>query len=288
LLDEDGIIVAPNCYDRFTARIAEDVGFRCINIGGYVVGAATTLTEPLLTLTDMVDVCTQIQSAVDIPVFADAGAGYGEAIQVWNATRQLEASGICGIHIEDQVYPKRAHYHRDYREHVISMEHMMEKLQAALEARRNPEFNICVRTDAFRTDGYDEGVRRANAYAAAGADSIMIFPNTYDEAARAPGDISVPVITSISHGNRVGRPVLTVAELQDMGYKMTTYSTAVLVSAYEAVHRTLSTLRATGDAGISGERAIAARKAIEDLIGLPHLYAMEERTTERATARSAS
>ncbi|HYM68635.1 MAG TPA: isocitrate lyase/PEP mutase family protein [bacterium] len=281
LLRREDIIVAPICYDPFTARLAEQAGFECIAVGGYAMGAHTCLTEPLLSLDNVADIARRIQSAVGVPVFMDAGAGYGEAINVWHTVRQLEATGIAGLHIEDQVYPKRAHYHRDYREHVIDVEHMKERIQAALEARRNPDFVICARTDAMRTDGFAEGIRRANAYVEAGADMIMCFPNTPEEVRRAPREIPVPVQYVNSHGNRVGRPVLSIAELQAAGYKMVDYATASVLTVYEAVGAMFRRLRQTGDAGMSADQAIAARKGIEDLIGLPTLYAIEERTTER-------
>jgi 2-methylisocitrate lyase-like PEP mutase family enzyme len=85
-----------------------------------------------------------------------------------------------------------------------------------------------------------------------------------------------------SHGNRVGRPVLTVPEMEAAGYKMVSYATAVVLTVYEAVGAMLRRLRETGDAGLPAEQMIAARKGVEDLIGLPALYAIEERTTERA------
>ncbi len=281
LLRQNGIIVAPVCYDPFTARLAEQEGFECVAVGGYAMGAHTCLSEPLLSLDDLTSIARRMQGTVDVPVFMDAGAGYGEAINVWHTVRQLEATGIAGLHIEDQVYPKRAHYHRDYKEHVIDVSHMNERIQAALEARRNPEFVICARTDAMKTDGFAEGIRRANAYAEAGADMIMCFPNTLEEVLRAPREIPVPVQYVNSHGNRVGRPVLPVAELEAAGYKMVDYATASILAVYEAVRAMFQRLRHAGDAGLPQDQMIAARKAVEDLIGLPKLYAIEERTTER-------
>jgi len=281
LMRRENMIVAPICYDAFTARLAENAGFECVAVGGYAMGAHTCLTEPLLSIDDLTSIGRRIVRAVQVPVFMDAGAGYGEAINVWHTIREMEATGIAGLHIEDQVYPKRAHYHRDYVEHVIDLDHMMERLHAALDARRNPEFVICARTDAMRTDGFAEGVRRANAYLEAGADMIQCFPNTIEEVRLAPREIHGPVQYVNSHGNRVGRPVLTVAELQSAGYKMVAYATLPLLSIYEAAGAVLKRLRETGDAGLPADRMVAARKGVEDLIGLPTLYAIEERTTER-------
>jgi len=277
-----GTIVAPACYDAFTARLAERAGFECVAIGGYALGAHTCLTEPLLTLTDVVQAAGRIQHAIDLPVIVDVGAGYGEAINVWHTVRQLEATGVAGLHIEDQLFPKQAHYHRDYREHVIDTAHMIEKIRAAVEARRDPEFVICARTDAMKTDGFAEGVRRAHAYAEAGADLVMIFPNTLEETRRAPQEIDTPLIYVSSHGNRVGRPILPPAELAQMGYKMVMYATATVLAVYEAVTAMLERLRQSGDPDLDHERMILARKGIEDLIGLPKLYEIEERTIGRS------
>lgn len=281
LLAREGAIVRPACYDPLTARIAESVGFECLGIGGFALGAHTCTTEPLLSLGEIVHHAARIQGAVAIPAMVDVGAGFGEAINVWRTVREMERVGVAGIQMEDQVFPKRAHYHRDYRERVIDQDHMVEKIRAAVEARENPDFIILSRTDAMRTDGYDEGVKRANAYVGAGADMVMIFPNNDDEMRRAPKDIRAPLVYVVSHGNRVGRPVPSFATLEELGYKVVSYAILSVLVAYDAVKQAFAKVRAQGDPGLDAKCAIRLRQEVEDLIGLPKLYEIEERTTEK-------
>jgi 2-methylisocitrate lyase-like PEP mutase family enzyme len=112
----------------------------------------------------------------------------------------------------------------------------------------------------------------------------MLFPNTLEEVRLAPREIEAPLIYVNSNGNRVGRPVLPVAELANLGYAMVMYATATVLVVYEAVQALFARLRECGEDGLDPEVMIRARSGIEDLIGLPLLYAIEERTTERASS----
>src|SRR5439155_11964430 len=174
-----------------------------------------------------------------------------------------------------------APYHPDYREHTIPAEEMAEKIRFACQARQDPDFVIIARTDSMRTDGYDEGVRRARLYAEAGADLVMLFPNTVEEARRAPRDCGVPLNYVNSPGNRVGRPVFATQQLEAMGYKIVTDATSVIITTYQAVSAMLKRLKETGQTGLDADEAIAGRKAIEDTIGLEEYYKIEEQTVER-------
>jgi 2-methylisocitrate lyase-like PEP mutase family enzyme len=282
LLKADGLIARPAVCDPLMARAAQSAGFKCLGVGGFVMGAHTTLTEPQMTMTELIEESRRIQAAVTVPVMLDVGAGFGEAIQVWRTVQEAERAGLAGIQMEDQVYPKRAHYHRDYVEHTIELEHMVEKIGAAIEARSDKNFVLLARTDSMRTGGFAEGVKRANAYVRAGADLIMMFPNTLEETRRAPKEIDAPLVYVVSHGNRVGRPVPSTHELEDMGYKIASYAILSILVTYRAFSETFRRLHDTGDAGVSLEEMREVRKEIEDLIGLPKLYEIEERTTEKS------
>ena len=280
-LGEPGLIVAPICFDPLTARIAAQLGFECVALGGYALGSHLAASEPLLTMTEVVETARRIAASVDVPLKVDAGTGYGDPLHVTRTVREFERAGVAAIHIEDQVFPKRAHYHRDYIEHTIPAEEMAEKIRYACAARRDPDFVIIARTDSMRTHGYEEGVRRANLYAEAGADAVMLFPNTAEEARRAPRDCKAPLNYVISWGNRVGRPVFTTQELEEMGYKIASDAISVIIATYRAVHEALRNLKETGSTALGTEEAIWARKAIEDTIGLEEHYRIEEETVER-------
>ena len=282
LMARPGLITAPVCFDPLSARLVEETGFECAALGGYALGSHLAASEPLLTMTEVVDAARRIAGAVSIPLIVDAGTGYGDPLHVMRTVREFERAGVAAIHIEDQVFPKRAHYHRDYREHTIPADEMVTKIRYAVRARQDPEFVIVARTDTMRTDGYAEGVRRAQLYVEAGADMVMLFPNTREEAERAPRDCGVPLMYVNSAGNRVGRPVFNTAELDAMGYKCVGDAISFIIAAYQGVRTALEQLKATGYTGLDPERAIATRKAIETTIGLDQAYEVEEQTVERA------
>ena len=141
-------IVAPGAYDPMSARLVQSLGFDTVYVGGYMSGAHLAVTEPLMTLTEQVEVAERVAKSVPLPVICDAGAGYGDPVHTMHTVRTFERAGICGIHIEDQVFPKRASYHAGL-EHVIPMDEFLEKMRYALEARSDPNFLIIGRTDSF-------------------------------------------------------------------------------------------------------------------------------------------
>ena len=280
LLAGPRFIPALGIWDPFTARVAEALGIECVHIGGYQLGAHYVTSEPLLTLTELAWTTRYVTSAVNIPVIVDAGAGFGEPLHVMRCVRELEKAGAAGLHIEDQIYPKRAHYHKGI-EHVVPREEMVAKIKVALAARTDPDFLIMARTDAMHTDGFAEGVERANLYLEAGAEMVMIFPDAEEEARRAPREIKGPLAYTNSEGNRLRRPLFTWQEYQDLGYKLATYPTALLCPVTQELKRVITNFRTRGESGLDNEKMILWRKEVEDLIGLEEYYRIEEETVER-------
>lgn len=278
------LLLMPSCPDPFAARIAEEAGFEAVALGGYAMGAGTTITEPLLTMSEVVELARRITQAVDVPLIVDGGAGFGDPMHSTRTVRELEHVGVAAVHIEDQVFPKRAHYHREYREHLIPADEMATKIAYAVKARRDPSFVVIARTDAMQTDGYAEGVRRANLFTEAGADMVMIFPKTLEEAANAPRDCKAPLIYVNSTGNRTGRPILTTQQLAGFGYAACMDAISVVIAQYMAVQEVMQRFRQSGLAGIDDAAAREARLDIERLIGLETYYRIEEETVERTRA----
>jgi len=279
LLGRGTLVPCPVVYNPLSARIAKEVGFEMVGVGGYALGANLLTPEPLLTLTECVDHAGRIVATTGMPVVVDAGAGFGSPVHVQRTVREFEFVGVAGIHIEDQVYPKRVHYHRGI-EHIVPEVEMLERIEAAIAARGDDDFVIVARTDAMATDGYDEAIRRANRYAEAGADLIYCWPNSVDEARTAPGDISAPTIYGVSEGNRLDRPRPSLTELSDWGYALVRNPHLVTLAAFGAVHDALTHWHDTGEAVADGEEMIRRRKRIEDLLDLDAAYALEARTVE--------
>jgi methylisocitrate lyase len=282
MLENSGIIHAPIAYDPLTARIAEQVGFRCLDLGGYALGASSCVPEPLLSLEEVLIATRRITAAVSIPLMVDGGAGYGDPLHVIRTVRELERAGAAAVHIEDQVYPKRVHYHKGL-EHVIPAEDMCEKIRYAVRARQDPDFVIAARTDAMISDSFAEGIRRANMYKDAGADMVMLFPNTIEEARRAPVEAHAPLIFVNSEGNRFGRPIFSITELEGMGYKMANDAISAIMVAFKSVKDLFSRLRETGRTSLDQSLFVKVRKELEDTIGLEEFYSIEEATVEKKT-----
>jgi len=279
MLASPGIIHAPIAHDPLTAKIAERVGFRCLDLGGYALGASSCVPEPLLSLEEVMIATRRITAAVNIPLMVDGGAGFGDPTYVIRMITEMERSGAAAVHIEDQVYPKRVHYHKGI-EHVVSAEEMCEKIQYAARARRDPDFVIAARTDAMRTHDYAEGIRRAQLYVEAGADMVMVFPNTAEEALQAPSEVNAPLIYVNSEGNRLGRPILGLQELEAAGYKMVNDAISAITIIYSSVYELFSRMKETGRTGLDPAATIKARKDIEDTMGLDEYYRIEAETVE--------
>jgi methylisocitrate lyase len=280
LLQSERVVVAPVCCDPLTARLVESLGFKAAYLGGFALGAVTSLTEPLTNMSEMAEHAQRIARRIHIPLIIDGNAGFGEPIHTIRAIHEFEWGGVAGTHIEDQYYPKRAHYHKGI-EHIISTEEMAMKIRAAVRARQDKDFVIIARTDAMRTHGFDEGVKRGNAYIDAGADMVMCFPNTVEESQRAPKEIHAPLVYVNSQGNRLGRPIFSVQEFGDMGWKMVVEAITAPLVAFQALKRTYGQLAREGRTTLDQGEMQAVRKEIEDLIGLEEYYAIEAETVER-------
>ena len=280
LLSSPRFILALGVWDPLTARVAEAGGMDCVHLGGYQLGVGSAISEPLMTLTELADFTRCITAAVRIPLVVDAGSGFGEPLHVMRTVKELERAGAAGLHIEDQIFPKRAHYHKGV-EHVVSRQDMVDKIKAAIAARSDPNFMIMGRTDAMATDGFAEGVERANLFLEAGADMVMIFPNSLEEARCAPREIKGPISYVNSEGNRLKRPVFSVKEFEDMGYKMATYPTQLLCPVVQEMKRVVTNLKTQGISGLPQDKMILWRKECEDLIGLDEYYRIERETVER-------
>ena len=275
----------PAVFDPLTARIVEAAGFKTIYNGGFVTGGMSAISEPLLTMTEQIAVASNIANTVKIPVVMDAGAGWGEPLHTMRTVRECIRNGIAGVHIEDQLFPKRAHYHT-YIAHNIPLDEYVDKIRLACEQRdrSDPDFVIIARSDACREQGFTEAVKRVNAAAEVGADMGLIFPRTPAEAAKTPKVCRLPMIYVQSRGTRDGRPLYSFRQLKDMGYAGCIDAILAICVHFHHLTRAMKELKRTGDyKGMTNAECVAARKGIEDLIGLEESYAIERATVERGT-----
>lgn len=282
LLKQGGCLHLPAVYDPLTARLVEQAGFEATYVGGYVSGASRAITEPLLTMTEQVDIAAGAARSVTIPVLCDAGAGFGEPLHTMRTVREFILAGIAGVHIEDQLFPKRAHYHK-YHVHAVPTDEFVTKIRYACRARDelDRDFVIIARTDTCRELGLDEAADRLNRTVDAGADLGLLFPRNPDEAEQAPRVCELPLVYVISRGNRDGRPIFSRQLIEQMGYVACIDAQVVLGPSVWAIKAMLAELRATGSySGMTAEEFVRCRKEIEDVVGLEEYYAIEEETVE--------
>ena len=283
LLASDEFLYMPSAATPLEGRLAEAMGTPIVYTGGYVSGASRAITEPLLTMDEQVRIAGEVARAVKVPLVADAGAGFGEPLHTMRTVREFAQAGIAGIHIEDQLFPKRAHYHA-YQVHAIPLAEFVEKIRYACRQRDevDPDFVIIARSDTCREFGLDEAMQRVNAAAEVGADLGLVFPRNREEGAAAPRLSRVPLIWVQSRGNRDGRPILPLGELKAMGYRGCIDAQILLGAALHGMKTALREMLQTGSYTAIGEDEFSRlRKEIEDLIGLDAYYRIEAETVEK-------
>jgi 2-methylisocitrate lyase-like PEP mutase family enzyme len=273
----------PSAYDPITARLAESLGFESVYNGGFVTGGSTAVSEPLLTMNEQIRVASDMANAVTIPVVMDAGAGWGEPLHTMRTVRECVRAGIAGVHIEDQLFPKRAHYHT-YVAHIIPIKDYRDKIRLACEQRdkSDPDFVIIARSDACREQGFREAIKRMNLARDQGADMGLIFPRTPEEAEKTPKVCKLPMVYVQSRGTRDGRPLYSNVQLEDMGYAGCIDAILAVGVQFFFMRQALQEIKATGDyTGMSVAEWVTTRKQIEDLIGLEDYYRIERATVEK-------
>jgi 2-methylisocitrate lyase-like PEP mutase family enzyme len=276
LLDSGQAIVAPGAFDPLAARLVEEAGFPAVYMTGFGTSAAL-LGRPdvgLLTMTEMVDNAGRIAACVDIPVIADADTGYGNPLNVIRTVGAYEAAGVAGIHIEDQVAPKKCGHMEGKL--VIPAEEMAAKVRAAVEARTQPEFVIIARTDARAVEGLERALDRARIYREAGADVLFIeavvTEAEAEEAVRAfPG---VPLLFNWAEGGKT--PPIGLGRLVELGYRIIIFPISTLLAATAAMRRILQEIAAAGTPA-GAMRELPTFGEFVDFIGLPQVREAEQR-----------
>ncbi len=202
LLSAREMVIAPGAYDAITARAIQHAGFQA----AYMTGAGTSMSLGypdfgLVTMTEMVDAAIRINRAIGIPLIADADTGYGNELNVVRTVQEHERAGTAGIHIEDQVSPKRCG-HLDDKE-IVSRGEFAAKIRAAVHARSDPDFVIIARTDSRAVAGMDEAVDRCKLALDCGADLVFLEgPQSVDEIARIPSAVGGPCMLNVVFGGK--------------------------------------------------------------------------------------
>lgn len=257
------------------ALLAEQAGFRAIYLSGAGVANASHGLPDLgmTTLQDVLEDARRITSVTTVPLLVDIDTGWGSALTIRRAIRELTRAGVAAVHLEDQVDAKRCG-HRPGKQ-VAPVEEMIDRVKAAVDARSDPSLVVMARTDAAAVEGLDAAIERSLKYVEAGAD--MIFAEaltTLDEYRRFTAVVGVPVLANITEFGKT--PLLTVDELRDAGVQLVLYPLSAFRAMNAAAQRVYRTIREEGtQRGVVQE--MQTRAELYELLDYERWEAMQRR-----------
>ena len=275
------LLVAPGVYDMVSLRLADTFGFEALYMTGFgAVASHLGLPDAgLATYTDMVGRVKQMASQSRAPLIADGDTGYGGLLNLRHTVRGYEEAGAAAIQIEDQEFPKKCGHTPGRR--VIPMEDMVRKIRVAVESRASRDFLVIARTDARTALGLDEALRRAEAYAKAGADVLFVeSPESLEEMRTICERLDFPLVANMVEKGRT--PVLSREELEQLGYRIAIFPVTALLAAVKAMREVYAHMQARGSS-----KGLAAPLedfgALTKLMGFEDVWAFEKRYAEETT-----
>ena len=284
LLNTEPFIVSPGVYDGYSIRLVEAAGFKTACTSGAALSNALLGIADIgvMGLSENVNHCRHLARAVSIPLTADADTGYGNPVNVFHTVRMFEEANIAGVNIEDQVSPKRCG-HMPGKD-VIPLEEMVKKIEAACEARRDDAFVIIARTDSLAVEGIEGAIKRARAYAAAGAD--MLFPDavrTEDDIKRIVDAAGIPISVNMGFGirERPTTPLIPLPRLKELGVKRISLPRMLPAAAIRSMQEALAVMKeviATGEPAHRPDLLVGIEDIMK-LMGYEEMREMEKRLT---------
>jgi len=276
---KDRVVAAPGVYDMVSLRMAAAMSFDALYMTGYgTVASHLGLPDAgLATYSDMVGRVEAMARMTEAPLIADGDTGYGGLLNVRHTVQGYERAGAAAIQLEDQEFPKKCGHTPDRR--VIPADDMARKITVAVEARTRPDFLIIARTDARSSLGLAEAIRRARAYAEAGADMLFVeSPETEAEMieiGRELGDM--PLVANMVEGGRT--PMLSNARLAEIGYALAIYPVAGLLSAAAALNAVYRRIRETGSS-LGSPAPLYSFAEMNRLMGFDDVWAFDKAHAE--------
>jgi 2-methylisocitrate lyase-like PEP mutase family enzyme len=279
-LNQPGLLSAPGIFDMVSLRLADTFGFDALYMTGFgAVASHMGLPDAgLATYSDMVGRVRAMASMAQTPLIADGDTGYGGLLNVAHTVRGYEAAGACAIQLEDQEFPKKCGHTPGRR--VIPMADMVRKIQVASDARSSSDFLIIARTDARSALGLDEALRRADAYARAGADILFVeSPETQDEMRQIGRNSDLPLLANMVEGGRT--PVLSQQTLESMGYKLAIFPVTALLAATQAMKAVYESFKEIGSSADTATPLMPFTE-LTKLMGFEEIWAFEKRYADPA------
>jgi len=271
-LKRPGALKVVGAHDALSARLIEQAGFDGVWASGFAISASLKCIPDasFITSSEQLEVERNIAEAVNIPVIADCDTGYGNALNVMRTVNDRERAGIAAICIEDNVYPKRCSFYAGVRRELIPVEEHCGKIKAAKAAQTVPDFMIIARTEALIAGwGQEEALKRAEAYAEAGADAVLIHSKskTFDELRNVyrlwSGQVPLVVVPTIFDQT-------TAEDMQQAGAKIIIYANQPVRAAIRAMKETLAVIRKDTRPGAANDRIVTLPE-VYDIVGVPQM-----------------
>ncbi len=243
LINQPEILIQPGVYDGYSVRLVERAGFKTASISGAGVSESRMgwADRGVMTFEENLNNARRLADCTDILLRADADTGYGNAMTVHFVVRAFEKAGMAALMIEDQVWPKRCGHMAG--KSCIPAEEMVQKVKAAVDARRDPDFVIVSRTDAAGPHGVDEAIRRLNLYAEAGADVMYADALlSKEDIAKVAKHVPKPLIVNMGLGMRARKttPLMSPQQLQDAGVAAVSYPRLLTTAALKGMMNALA------------------------------------------------
>jgi len=276
LLGTNEILLLPGCFNALSAILIEQAGFKGIYISGAGV-ASNFVGYPdigLTTMSDVLENARNIVNVTNIPVICDADTGFGNAINMIRTVKEFESAGVAGIQIEDQVMPKKCGHTEGKL--LITKDEMVQKVKAAVDARKDDDFVLIVRTDAIAVNGLEDALDRAQAYREAGADVIFVeAPRTVEEMQKICKVIKAPHLANMVEGG--GKtPILPLSKLKEIGYKVVIYPASAWMASIKAMKEVLSVLKEDGTTSRYAPRMVSFNEMFE-VVGRSMFVSLEKK-----------
>ena len=285
LINAPEILIQPGVYDGYSVRLIERAGFKTASISGAGVSESRMgwADRGVMTFEENLNNARRLADCSDLLLRADADTGYGNAMTVHFVVRAFEKAGMAALMIEDQVWPKRCGHMAG--KSCIPAEEMVQKVKAAVDARRDPDFVIVSRTDAAGPHGVDEAIRRLNMYAEAGADVMYADALlSKEDIAKVAKNVPKPLIVNMGLGMRSRKttPLMSPKQLQDIGVAGVSYPRLLTTAALRGMMNALEVFKEE----VVGKNRVVDRtdlqvgfEELNDLMGMKVLDEMERRFT---------
>ena len=277
-LAQPGLITAPGVYEMVSLRLADQFGFDALYMTGFgTVASYLGLPDAgLATYTDMQNRVATMASMATRPLIADGDTGYGGLLNVHHTVRGYESAGAAAIQLEDQEFPKKCGHTPGRR--VIAMKDMAQKIKVATEARQSKDFLIIARTDARTTLGLDEALRRADAYANAGADMLFVeSPESLEEMRMIGERFDLPLVANMVEKGKT--PILSKEELESLGFKLAIFPVTALLASVQAMTDVYQQFKSHGSSK-NGEAKLADFADLTKLMDFESVWDFDRRHQE--------